>query len=154
MDPKRKQAFVNNLECNDVDIKNLISENSKLFRKELGCYKHGKVRFELKDEVMPIFRKARPVPLAFQKEYKEQLAAKVNSGILKKVEYSEWGTPLVSAPKPNGGLRICGDYSVTVNPHVKPVFYSLPLIEDLFASLNGGEYFSKLDLSDAYSRAT
>lgn len=76
----------------------------------------------------------------------------MDRGIIKKVDYSDWGTPLVSAPKPNGGLRICGDYKVTVNPYVQQVTYALPLIEDLFVILNGGVHFSKLDLSDAYNQ--
>ncbi|KFD51287.1 hypothetical protein M513_07887 [Trichuris suis] len=28
--------------------------------------------------------------------------------------------------------------------------YPLPLPEDIFATLNGGQYFSKIDLADAY----
>lgn len=150
IDPSRKNNFVNKIECKDPGIIKLINDNEQLFRSEIGCYRYGKVHFELKDNVTPVFRKARPVPLAFQSEYKRQIQDKIASGILKKVDYSVWGTPLVSAPKPNGGLRICGDYSITVNPHIKPVVYSLPLIDDVFAILNGGEHFSKLDLSDAY----
>ncbi|XP_037047663.1 uncharacterized protein LOC119082294 [Bradysia coprophila] len=147
---KHKGVSLNNLECSDPVIKRLIDENKELFRDELGVYKHGKVRLELEANTVPIFRKARPVPIAFQDEYKRQISDKIERGILKRVDYSDWGTPLVSAPKPNGGLRICGDYSITVNPHIKPVVYSLPLIDDLFASLNGGQTFSKIDLTDAY----
>ena len=44
----------------------------------------------------------------------------------------------------------CGDYKVTVNRAAKVDKYSLPLIDDLFASLAGGKIFSKLDLSHAY----
>ncbi|XP_037037375.1 uncharacterized protein K02A2.6-like [Bradysia coprophila] len=143
-------GIVNNLQCSDADIQRLINENGQLFRKELGCYKYGKVRLEMKSEAKPVFCKARPVPIAFQNEVSRQISEKVRNGILKRVDYSEWGTPLVSAPKPNGGLRVCGDYSVTVNPHLKPVTYALPLVEDLFASLNEGESFSKIDLTDAY----
>lgn len=147
---QKSQGTVNNLECNDPDIQRLINDNKQLFRKELGCYKHGKVRLEMKEGAKPVFCKARPVPIAFRSEVSRQISEKVSNGILKRVDYSDWGTPLVSAPKPNGGLRICGDYSVTVNPYIKPVVYALPLVEDLFASVNGGESFSKVDLTDAY----
>lgn len=47
-------------------------------------------------------------------------------------------------------MRICGDFKVTVNPVLHIEHYPLPRIEDLFASLAGGQCFSKLDLSHAY----
>ena len=40
-------------------------------------------------------------------------------GILEKVEYSEWAAPIVSVPKKDGKLHICGDYKVTINPHLE-----------------------------------
>ena len=52
--------------------------------------------------------------------------------------------------KQNGDIRICGDYKLTVNAVAKLDTYPLPRIEDLFTSLSGGKYFSKLDLAQAY----
>eukprot|EP00731_Ephydatia_muelleri_P015743 Em0009g167a len=47
-------------------------------------------------------------------------------------------------------VRICGDFKVTVNPQIKVDQYPLPRPEELFASLNGGQQFTKLDFSEAY----
>jgi hypothetical protein len=52
--------------------------------------------------------------------------------------------------KPDGDIRICGDYPLTINPVTIPEPYPLPLIHDLFAKLSGGTKFSKLDLTSAY----
>lgn len=52
--------------------------------------------------------------------------------------------------KPDGSLRICGNYKLTVNPEIISDWYPLPSLEELFASLSGATIFSKLDLSDAY----
>ena len=52
--------------------------------------------------------------------------------------------------KPDGKVRICGDFKVTVNPVLKNDVYPLPLPEELFHKLNGGTKFTKSDLADAY----
>ena len=49
-------------------------------------------------------------------------------------------------------VRICGDFKLTVNQAVKVDRYPIPLIQDLFAGLNGGKVFTKLDLSHAYQQ--
>ena len=51
-------------------------------------------------------------------------------------------------------VRICGDFSVTVNPVSKLDRYPIPKVEDLFARLSKGKLFSKLDLSQAYQQLT
>ena len=54
--------------------------------------------------------------------------------------------------KPDESVRICGDYKVTINPCLEVPEYPLPTAEELFTRLNGGEKFSKLDLSSAYQQ--
>ena len=56
--------------------------------------------------------------------------------------------------KPNGSLRICSDYKVTVNSASKLDKYPLPRIEDLFSQLEGGKTYSKLDLSNAFQQVS
>ena len=49
-------------------------------------------------------------------------------------------------------MCICGHYKTTVNRAAKTDSYPLPQIEDLFASLAGGQAFSKLNLAHAYQQ--
>ena len=59
-------------------------------------------------------------------------------------------TPIVPVLKPNGQVRICGDFKVPVNQYLNLTQYPLPHIEEVFERLSGGKIFSKLDLPDAY----
>ena len=78
----------------------------------------------------------------------KELDRLVNTRILRKVEHSEWATPIV--PKKDGTVRLCGDFKVTMNPVLKVYKYPLPKIEDIFATLAEGKHFSKIDLRNAY----
>ena len=59
-------------------------------------------------------------------------------------------TPIVPVLKPNGQVRICGDFKVTVNRYLDFTQYPLPQIEENFERFSGGTVYSKLDLPDAY----
>ena len=70
----------------------------------------------------------------------------VRDGILRPVESSTWATPL----KSNGLPRICGDFRVTVNPHLKQAATTTLDVEDMFQGLQGHACFSKIDLTNAF----
>ena len=72
--------------------------------------------------------------------------------IITKVNYSEWTAPIITVPKTDGHMRICGDYKVTINPVLEVDHYPLPTPEDLFTTVAGAKCFSKLDLSHAYQQ--
>ena len=50
------------------------------------------------------------------------------------------------------GVRICGDFRITINPVSKLNRYPLPRVEDLFTTLAEGKVFTKLDLTQAYQQ--
>lgn len=62
---------------------------------------------------------------------------------------SDWATHIVVVPK-NNGIRICGNYKVTLNSQLQVDKYPLPKPGNLFSTLSGGQFFSTLDLSNAY----
>ena len=47
-------------------------------------------------------------------------------------------------------IKVCADFSTGLNDVLKDHHYPLPNPEDVFTKLNGGKYFSKIDLSEAY----
>ena len=104
----------------------------------------------LKSDATSKFCRARPLPLALKPKVKAELERQEKRGVLRKVEVSEWGTPIVPVVKPNGSIRLCGDYKVSLNPQLQVNQYPLPHPDELFSALNGGQKFTTLDLSEAY----
>ena len=76
----------------------------------------------------------------------------VNLGIYQPVASSKWVAPIVPVLKGDGSIRICGDYKLTVNKAADCDKYPILKTEDIFATLHGGEKFSKLDLSQGYQQ--
>ena len=58
----------------------------------------------------------------------------------------------MSLPKPEGAIRICGDYKVTINPQLEVDQYPLPKPDTIFFTLPEGKWFSKIDLTHAYQQ--
>ncbi len=71
-------------------------------------------------------------------------------GEIKKVDSSDWAAPIVTVPKSEGKIRLCGDYKVTVNQALTVDQYPYPKPEELFATMANGHKFTKLDLRQAY----
>ena len=73
--------------------------------------------------------------------------------IIEPVEYSDWAAPIIPVLKSDkASVRICGDFSTTVNKASPLDRYPIPKIEDLFATLHRGKQFTKLDMSQAYQK--
>ncbi|XP_036346512.1 uncharacterized protein K02A2.6-like [Rhagoletis pomonella] len=131
-------------------IENLISKYSNVFSTTTGKIKDLQARLYLKPNAAPKFVKHRRVPFPLMEAVEKQLDAQVAEGLLKKVETSEWATPIVVVRKKGGGVRICGDYKVTLNPVLLVDEHPLPTVDELFSKMAGGVRFSKIDLETAY----
>ncbi|XP_053686504.1 uncharacterized protein K02A2.6-like [Sabethes cyaneus] len=146
-------AIVKNIACaREGRLSQLLKNYASLFRKELGCYTYGEINLELEGNEQPVFKKPRPVPFKFQAQVANELDKMENTGVITKCDSSAWGTPLVPVVKPDGSIRLCGDYKVTLNSFLKEVKHPLPTADEIFVKLNGGSKFSKLDLSKAYNQ--
>ncbi|KAK6762955.1 hypothetical protein RB195_023604 [Necator americanus] len=70
--------------------------------------------------------------------------------VLEPVDHSEWAAAIVVVQKKKGSIRLCADYSTGLNDALEQNQHPLPNPEDTFTKLNGGRYFSLLDLAEAY----
>ena len=133
-------------------LKEVTDNNAQLFQPGLGTIKGITARFEVKEGATPQFCKARPVPYSLLDSVNEEYDRLERQGIVEKVEFSNWATPMVHIRKPDGTTRSCGDYALTVNPQLNVNQYPIPLPEEVFQKLRGGKLFTKLDLRNAYQQ--
>ncbi|XP_055307289.1 uncharacterized protein K02A2.6-like [Sitodiplosis mosellana] len=143
---------VNFVDSYDEIISQIKSDFSEIFKSGLGKCNTTVIKLPLINDATPIFCKARPIPMAFREKIEQQLQQLVEQDIITPVNDSDWGTPIVPIPKSDGEIRICGDYKSTINRFLKDFRYPLPRIEEIFASMQGGQLFTKLDLSGAYNQ--
>ena len=133
-------------------LSGVLTKHKAIFRKGLGTIKGFKADIKLQHGAQPIFCKARPVPYALRDRVEKELNRLETEGVVKKVERSDWASPIVCVPKKDGNIRICGDFKVSVNRVLLDNPYPLPDTEDIFATLGSGSVFSKIDLSNAYQQ--
>ena len=142
--------------CNNIHkVSSAISfkkEFPELFSEGLGCYQGTEFTIEVDPTVPPKFCKARPVPYTMREKVDREIDRLQKEGIISPVSNSSWAAAVVPVLKPNGTVRLCGDYKLTVNRAARLDTYPIPTLDDLFSRLSGGSVFSKLDMSQAYAQ--
>ena len=133
-------------------LQDVLAKHKAVFGPELGCVQGITAKLHVDPQASPRFCRARNVPYALRSCIEQELHRLEIAGIIERVEFAEWASPIVPVSKPDGSVRICRDYKTTVNRVAKLDPYPIPRIEDLFASLAGGKLFTKLDLAHAYQQ--
>ena len=134
-------------------LQNLLEKYDTVFQDKLGSFKGRQAKIEVDPDPIPHFCKARTLPYSMRAKVEEEIDRLVSEGILEPVEYADWAAPVVAVLKSDRkSIRLCGDFRMTVNPVAKLHRHPIPRVEDLFATLQGGKKFTKLDLSQAYQQ--
>ena len=136
-----------------TELNSLLQKYAGLFKNELGTMAGIQAKLAVKPDAVPKFFRAHPVPYALKETIERDLERLEQSGVIEKVNYSDWATPMVPVPKPDGSVRLCGDFKVTVNPVLSIDKHLIPKPEDLLTVLTGGKKFTKIDLSQAYQQS-
>lgn len=132
------------------ELDKIIAKYSPVFDGKLGHIPNYKGHLSLSEDATPIYIKPRRMPYALKEKVDNEIDRLCQEGIITKIDNSEWGTPVVPIVKPNGTIRLCADYKVTLNKMIKDEQYPIPIIEDIFAEMNGGEFYCTLDICQAY----
>jgi len=108
-----------------------------IFKDELGVLKEIEADIAVSDHFTPKFHQHRPVPFVIKEKVEQTLLSQVAEGEL--IPVSEWVAPIVVVHKHDGGIYICGDFKVTINPVICSQKYLLPTPEEMFSALANEE---------------
>ena len=134
------------------DIREILNKYHNVFKSDMGAYNKGKVSLKIIPGSKPVFLKYRPLPLALKYKVEAEIDRLVSLGILIPVDSSLWATPIVPILKPDGSVRLCGDFRLTLNPVLVGTEYPLPKIDHIYAEIGNASYYSKIDLKEAFQQ--
>jgi hypothetical protein len=154
--PKWRTFFEVNSVFNDGKddiLKDIKAKYAILFDDDLKTpIKGHKVDIQLVDDAQPIFFKAYTLPFNLRERVSSEIDRLCDENILKPVQISDWASPIVVVTKDGKDIRMCVDFSVTLNKMIKTGHYPLPVIDEVLASLVGSEHFCVLDMKGAYTQ--
>ena len=133
-------------------LQDILNQYPELFKDGMGTLQDTTVKIHIQQDARPRFFRARPVPYALKDKVTAELERLRKADVIEPVQYSDWAAPIVPVLKNDGSIRICGDFKQTINTAAIPDKYPLPRVDDLLATLAGGETFTKLDLAHAYQQ--
>ncbi|KAB0799268.1 hypothetical protein PPYR_07148 [Photinus pyralis] len=138
-------------DCFAIDpIPNIFSEYKDIFEPKVGCIPNVKCSLKLRENAKPTFIKHRIIPYALREKVERELDVLEKTGIITKVNLSDWGSPLVVIPKPDGNVRLCVDYKIAVNQQLQAAHYPIRNIDEILNNLRNSKVFCRLDLYKAY----
>ena len=152
--PSLKSVDVEPSEKNVEHAENLdaVCDFPEVFDERLGCISGCEATIHLQDGAVPKCIPARPVPYAPRSKFDNELDRLEREGVIHKIEFAEWASPIVVVKKKNGDVRLCADFKVSINKYIDQQQHPIPSPTDLLSTLSGGQLFTKLDLRQAYTQ--
>lgn len=118
-------------------------------KEKAGKIKGIVVNIPINPMVKPIAQPYRRIPVALEETVSEKIDELLALDIIEKVDGpSDWISPMVVVPKVND-VRICVDMR-RANEAIDRENYPLPTIEDFIPHMNKANWFTKLDVKNAF----
>lgn len=114
---------------------------------DIGCTNLGSHKIETSDS-KPVIGKCYRIPISLKTDAMNEISLMLKNGIIKESN-SAWRAPVTLVPKKDGSRRFCVDYR-SLNSQIKMDRYPLPNMIEIIESLNGNNFFSTIDLKNAY----
>lgn len=141
---------IQNVATTEADDNSDIVDSFKPLFTGFGKLQGRQVKLTVNPEVKPKAQPLRRTPFGLRGKVEEKIQELIDKDIIEPVEKpTEWVSPVVIVPKPNGDIRVCVDMR-EVNEAVVRERHPIPTIDELLQDMAGSRVFSKLDLKLGY----
>jgi hypothetical protein len=132
-----------------ADLKQVLSEFTKLFDGTLGVNPHRQFHIELEPGAKPRHARLYPVPVTHLETCKKELIHLCEIGVLRPQGASKRLFLPLSHPKKDGRIHWVSDLR-ELDKLVRHQQYPLPIIQDILRKRTGYKFFTKIDISMQY----
>lgn len=116
----------------------------------IGRLKKYQLSLPIDKSIVPIAQPVRRIPFQLRDKVQKQIDVLLKQDIIERViGPTPWVSPIVPIEKKNKDVRICVDIRQANRAIVRDRF-PLPVIEEILDKVKGSNWFSTLDIKDAY----
>lgn len=143
-----RQVLVNKCkDYNEEQLQQVLQKFDHCLQDEPGATKVVELSVDTGDHV-PVQQQPYSVPMALRGKVREELEKLEKSGIIERSS-SKWSSSMVPVKKPDGSIRICGDFwKLNAITTLEP--YCIPRLEELISKVGEGGVLSKIDLTKGF----
>ena len=141
------------IDCGDIGVDGKAKLDGLLVKYDVDMKTSTERKIPVEHEIkliddVPVSLPPRRVPFSQREEIGKQVEKLKQKGYVEKSK-SAYGAPVVPVMKKDGSLRLCIDYR-QLNSKTIPSVYPIPRTDDILDCLHGSQYYSVLDLKEAY----
>lgn len=97
----------------------------------------------------PVCTKSRTFHPELEKRIQQRLDEMCQSGIMEKIDFSQWSSNIRPVNKPDDSIRVCGNY-VALNKITTSIQYPFVNMHEALQSMGNAKFFKKVDLASGY----
>ena len=152
--PQTPESWLDDATLTHLDAKtqdqviSLLREFRDICDGRLGALQGAEHRIELVDGTKPIFQQPYRCGIERRKAEEAEVRRMLQAEVIEP-STSEWASPVILVPKPDGSLRFCVDYR-KLNAVTKRDSYPMPRMDECIDSLGDATLFSTLDCNSGY----
>ena len=137
-------------EVSDTYESQIYAHNKDLFSDDELGHLPVTYRMKLDENVTPVIKPARKIPIAMEDAVKKELERMERIGVItREHEPTEWVSQMVAAKKKSGEIRICIDPKDLNHALMRP-HHPMRTIEDVAARMPNATKFSTLDAKSGF----
>ena len=108
------------------------------------------LQIKLQEDAPPsIIQPLRRLPFALEEPVEAEIRKLLKEGVIEPIDSSPYVSPIITARKSDGSIRLCTDFR-KLNKHIVVDQFPIPTPDELFSKIKNAKFFTKIDLQSAF----